>query len=206
MSWETIFSSNLDADDAAAYGNLVRNLRDAQDLVASMRFDRETVDALADDLAEWTKRLAPLSGPETEQTNGRVPSLPVRGQAMVPEFRVSSAGGGRVDGTVTFGRWFMGGGMAAHGGAVALLFDEALGILASASAKAITRTAYLNTDFRALTPIDTELAVSAWIDRVEDRKIFVRGEIRHGSTVCAEADALFLRLRPDQGLGRRTDG
>lgn len=206
MSWETIFSSNLDADDAAAYGRLVRNLRDAQDLLASMRFDRETVDDIADDIADWTKRLAPLAGPETEQTNGRVPSLPVRGHAMVPELRVTSAGGGRVDGTVTFGRWFMGGGMAAHGGAVALLFDEALGILASASAKAITRTAYLHTDFRALTPIDTELEVSAWIDRVEDRKIFVRGEIRHGSTVCAEADALFLRLRPEQGLGRRTEG
>ena len=108
-----------------------------------MRFDRETVDGLADDLAEWTTRLAPLAGPETEQTNGRVPSLPVRGHAMVPELRVTSAGGGRVDGTVTFGRWFMGGGMAAHGGAVALLFDEALGILASASAKAITRTALI---------------------------------------------------------------
>ena len=66
------------------------------------------------------------------------------------------------------------------------------------------RSAWLEAD--RITPIDTELVVSAWIDRIEDRKIFVRGEIRHGSTVCAEADALFLRLRPEQGLGRRTDG
>jgi hypothetical protein len=206
MSWETIFTSNLEPDDAAAYGRLVRTLRRVQDGTAAMGFDRATVDGLADDLERWAERLAPLAGPESEQVNGRVPSLPVRGHAMVPELRVTSAGGGRVDGTVTFGRWFMGGGMAVHGGAVALLFDEALGILASVSAKAITRTAYLRTDFRALTPIDAELQVSAWVDRIEDRKMFLRGEIRHGSVVCAEADGLFIRLTPEQGLGRRTDG
>jgi len=123
---------------------------------------------------------------------------------MVPEFMIRSAGDGRVDGAVTFGRWFMGGGMAVHGGAITLLFDEVLGILASAAAKTITRTAYLRTDYRALTPIDTELDVSAWIDRVEGRKIFVKGEVRHGDVVCAEADALFLQLTPEQGLGKRT--
>lgn len=204
MTWETIFSSGIEGEDAIAYGQMVSTLREVQDLMASMRFDREIVDALSDDLAAWRDRLAPLESDELSQVNGRVPSLPVRGHAMVPEFRIGSAGGGRVDGTVRFGRWFMGGGMAAHGGAVALLFDEVLGILASASAKAITRTAYLHTDFRALTPVDVDLQVSAWIDRVEDRKIFLRGEVRHGDVVCAEADGLFLRLRPEQGLGRRT--
>ncbi|WP_229054363.1 PaaI family thioesterase [Aeromicrobium sp. Leaf350] len=206
MSWETIFASNLGPDDAAAWGRLVRSLREVQDGVASMSFDRGTVDALADDLGAWADKLEPLSASESEQVNGRVPTLPVRGHAMLPELRVTSAGGGRVDGTVSFGRWFMGGGMAAHGGAITLLFDEALGILASVTGKAITRTAYLRTDFRALTPLDTELQVSAWVERIEDRKIFLRGEIRHGSTVCAEADGLFLRLRPEQGLGHRTDG
>ncbi|GAA1743549.1 PaaI family thioesterase [Aeromicrobium alkaliterrae] len=205
MSWETIFTSNIGPDDAAAYGRLVRNLRDVQDRFASMSFDRAAVDALSADLEQWREKLDALTGPESEQVNGRVTSLPVRGHAMVPELRVTSAGGGRVDGTVTFGRWFMGGGMAVHGGAVALLFDEALGILASVSTKAITRTAYLHTDFRALTPIDVELQVAAWVDRIEGRKIFLRGEIRHGSVVCAEADGMFLRLLPEQGLGRRTD-
>jgi acyl-coenzyme A thioesterase PaaI-like protein len=98
----------------------------------------------------------------------------------------------------------MGGGMAVHGGVVSLVFDEVLGILASVQAEAITRTAYLHTDYRALTPIDVELDVVARIERVDGRKILVRGEVRHGDVVCAEADALFLRLRPEQGLGTRT--
>ncbi len=199
-----MFSANLDRDDAAAWGEMASELRDVHDAVASMRFDRATVEAFTADLRTWRERLAPLGGGELEQANGRVGQVPVRGHAMLPEVTIRSAGGGRVDGAVTFGRWFMGGGMAAHGGAVALLFDEALGILAAVATKSITRTAYLRTDFRALTPIDTELDVSAWVDRVEGRKIFVKGELKHGDVVCAEADALFLQLLPEQGLGKRT--
>ncbi|MGA8850565.1 MAG: PaaI family thioesterase [Aeromicrobium sp.] len=204
MSWESLFSANLDRDDAAAWGEMASELRELHDAIASMRFDRSMVDALTADVRSWRDRLAPLGGEELEQANGRVGQVPVRGHAMLPEVIIRSAGGGRVDGAVTFGRWFMGGGMAVHGGAVALLFDEALGILAAVATKAITRTAYLRTDFRALTPIDVELDVSAWVDRVEGRKVYVKGELRHGDVVCAEADALFLQLLPEQGLGQRT--
>ncbi len=199
-----MFSANLDHDDAAAWGEMAAELRDLHDAIASMRFDRATVEAFTADVRAWRERLAPFGGEELEQANGRVGQVPVRGHAMLPEVHIRSAGSGRVDGAVTFGRWFMGGGMAVHGGAVTLLFDEALGILAAVAAKSITRTAYLHTDFRALTPIDVELDVSAWIDRVEGRKIFVKGELRHGDVVCAEADALFLQLLPEQGLGKRT--
>lgn len=205
MSWESYFSADLDHDDAQAWGRMVSDLRELHDAVASMRFDRASVDKLDADLRAWRERLAPLAGEELEQANGRVPQLPVRGHAMLPELVIASAGGGRVDGTVTFSRWFMGGGMAVHGGAVTLLFDEVLGILASVAAKTITRTVYLHTDYRALTPIDVELEASGWIDRIEGRKIFVKGELRHGDVVCAEADALFLQLTPEQGLGKRSD-
>lgn len=205
MSWESIFSAGLSDDDAQAWGRLVAELGELHDVLASMRFERSEVDGLAADLETWHEKLAPYVGEEMDQANGRVPQLPVRGHAMVPQIRVTSAGGGRVEGTVEFGRWFMGGGMAAHGGAVSLMFDEALGILAAVFAKTITRTAYLHVDYRALTPIDTELVVEAWVDRERSvgRKIFVRGELRRGDVVCAEADSLFLRLTPEQGLGKR---
>lgn len=207
MSWESIFNAGLEDDDAAAWGRMVTELRALQDAIAAAHFDRDAVDGLAADLRTWRERLESLAGPELEQTNGRVPQLPVRGHAMLPEIRVrptGTAGVEGVDGTVLFGRWHMGGGMAVHGGVVSLVFDEVLGILAAANAQAITRTAFLNTDFRALTPIGVELRVRAWIERVEGRKIVVRGEIRHGEVLCAEAEALFLQLRPEQGLGTRT--
>ncbi len=204
MSWESIFSAGLSDADAAAWGDMVTELHALHDTLAEMRFDRARVDALAADVRAWRERLAPLAGPELEQVNGRVQQVPVRGHAMLPVIQVHTRAHDRVEGTVTFGRWHMGGGMAVHGGVVALVFDEVLGILASVQADAITRTAYLRTDYRALTPIDVELDVSARVERVEGRKILVRGEVRHDGVVCAEAEGLFLRLRPDQGLGRRT--
>ncbi|GAA3541587.1 thioesterase [Aeromicrobium flavum] len=205
MSWEEMFKGDFAAEDVRAYGTLVENLHAVQNALAAMPMDREAIDGLAADLASWRDRLEPAVTDEQHQVNGRVAELPVRGHAMLPELRVSSRTKDRVEGTVRFGRWFMGGGMAVHGGAVSLLFDEVLGILASLAAGGITRTAYLHTDYRALTPIDTDLEAVAWIDRVEGRKWFVRGEIRHGDVVCAEGEGLFLRLLPEQGLGRRTE-
>jgi len=199
-----MFRGDFAADDVRAYGELVENLHAVQDALASMSMDREAIDGLAADLAQWRTRLEKSGTDEQHQVNGRVAELPVRGHAMLPELVVTSRTQERVEGTVRFGRWFMGGGMAVHGGAISLLFDEVLGILASLAAGGITRTAYLHTDYRALTPIDTELEAAAWIDRVEGRKWFVRGEIRHGDTVCAEGEGLFLRLLPEQGLGKRT--
>ena len=202
--WQEIFAGDFAAEDVRAYSELVGHLRDMQDRLASMRMDREIVDKLSADLADWTKRLAPLETDEPHQVNGRLLDLPVRGHAMLPELIVNSRTADRVEGTVSFGRWFMGGGMAAHGGAVALLFDEVLGIQAGMAAGGMTRTAYLKVDYRALTPIDIPLTTTAWVDRVEGRKLFVRGELRHGDALCAEADGLFLQLLPENGLGKRT--
>ncbi len=199
-----MFTGDFAEQDVRAWSEMVERLHALHDAVASMPMDRATVEELAADLGRWADRLGPVATDEQHQVNGRAVTLPMRGHAMLPPLRVRSHSEGRVEGTVRFGRWFMGGGMAAHGGAVSLLFDEVLGILASVTSRAITRTGYLRTDYRALTPIDTDLDVVAWVDRVEGRKWFVRGEIRHGDVVCAEGEGLFIRLRPDQGLGRRT--
>lgn len=199
-----MFRGDFSEADSEAYGQLVRNLHAVQNALAAMPMDRAVIDEFSADLGRWRDRLEPLVTDEQHQVNGRVAGLPVRGHAMVPAFEETTRTRERVEGSVRFGRWFMGGGMAAHGGVVSLLFDEVLGILAAAAAGGITRTAYLNTAYRALTPVDTDLTASAWIDRVEGRKWFMRGEIRHGDVVCAEADALFLTLLPEQGLGKRT--
>ena len=204
MSWESVFHGDFDEGDQEAWGALIRNLHGMQAALASMQMDRQTIDELSDDLAKWRDRLAPLAGEETEQVNGRVIGLPVRGHAMLPELKVSTWTDERVEGVVTFDRFHMGGGMAAHGGVVALLFDEVLGIQAGMAAATLTRTAYLKTDYRALTPIDEELEATAWVESIEGRKIIVRGELRHHGVVCAEAEGLFLTLLPDQGLGKRT--
>jgi len=39
-------------------------------------------------------------------------------------------------------------------------------------------------------------AFEAWIERVEGRKIFCRGTLHAGERLCAEAEAIFVSLKP----------
>jgi len=43
--------------------------------------------------------------------------------------------------------------------------------------------------------MDTECVVEAWFHQEEGRKRLVRGLLRHGDVVCAEAEGLFIQLR-----------
>lgn len=199
MTWPTHMTTGLDAADVTAYGQLLSSLRGFQDALAAAAPDRAMIDRLTNDLDDWRDRLTEATAGQTHHVFAHVPALPVRGHAMVPPFTESLRRDDRVEGTVTFGQFFVGGGGAVHGGAIALLFDEVVGVLATSSAAGWTRTAYLHVDYRALTPIDTELTVSAWLVREEGRKRYLRGELRRGDTVCAEAEGLFVVLRPDQG-------
>jgi acyl-coenzyme A thioesterase PaaI-like protein len=195
MSWSTFLNRDAGPEQVAAYAAAIDALHAFHDALSSAAPDAATLDRLAEDLHQWTKELAPHARPELERLAGRLPSLPVRGHPAIPPVLIEIADAQRVEGTVTFGTFFLGGGAAAHGGTIMSVFDEVLGVLAVAQSHQGARTAYLKTDFRSLVPIDTPVRVSAWIDRTEGRKHFVRGEMRVGETLCAEADALFLEVR-----------
>ena len=181
-----------------AYGRMVDRLREFLDRVAAAQPDEETLAQLGAELAYWSDKLKPLEVPEGERVFGRRIELPGRGQTMVPQLFVTASDDQEVAGTVSFGDYFLGGNTAAHGGAVPLLFDEVLGRLAQAGGRTPCRTAYLKTDYRSITPIGPVLHVRAWFEREEGRKRFLRATLHHGETLCAEADALFVELKPGQ--------
>lgn len=180
------------------YGEMVAGLRDFLDAVAAAVPDSATTVELMQDLRAWTDRLADVAVSERRQLWGRRLDLPGHGQTMAPSFAAISGDQDSVHGTVTFGRYFLGGGGAAHGGAIPLLFDEVLGQLANSGGRAPSRTAYLHTDYRSITPIGEELSVRAWFVSEQGRKRILRATITHGDTLCAEAEGLFIVLRPDQ--------
>jgi len=185
------------ADLAAPYGEMIEVLRGFLDKVAGARPDAAQIAALTQDLREWSDRLDGCQVPERDQLFARLLERPGRGQTMSPALVVEHQGIGEFRGHVTFGRYFLGVNGAVHGGTLPLMFDEVLGRAAGRPGLRL-RTAYLKTDFRALTPLDTKLAVRGWLDREEGRKFFVRGELRHGDVVCAEAEGLFVALKPEQ--------
>jgi hypothetical protein len=120
-----------DPGGGRAYGPMIEALRDFLDKVAAAKPDEATLDALAGDLRSWSRTLAPLAVGEAEQVFAHRLDLPGRGQTMAPAFVFVDADATSVRGTVTYGRYFLGGGGAAHGGAIPLLFDEVMGRLAN---------------------------------------------------------------------------
>ncbi len=78
-----------------------------------------------------------------------------------------------------------------HGGVIALIFDELLGA-ANVSMGCGGFTGTLSVRYVNTTPIEEPLTMAAWIDRVERRKVFTVGELRHGDTLTAAAEGIFI--------------
>lgn len=196
MSWTTFDNTAAGPEQVTAWSGTVDALHAFHDSLVSAAPGAAMLDEIADDLRRWTAVLTPMAVPEVDRLSGRIPSLPVRGQAMVPPFVVDVADASRLEGVVTFGPYYLGGGAAAHGGMIVTVFDEVLGSLAAMGGRKPARTAYLKTDFRALVPIGEQIRVRAWFDREDGRKRYLRADMWVGDTLCAEADSLFVELRP----------
>jgi acyl-coenzyme A thioesterase PaaI-like protein len=173
-------------------------LRTLQDRITAAAAPPEVVEGLTAALAQWSTRLEPYEVGERDQLTGHLTTVPGRAQTMSPQLYVDSWDYDRMTGHVTYGRHYLGGNGAVHGGAVPLLFDEVLGRLSNTGDRPMSRTAYLHVNFRHITPVGRELRVSAHFDREEGRKRFLVGTLHDGDTLCADAEGLFIALRPGQ--------
>lgn len=180
------------------YGRLTTALREFLDQLAGARPDEADISRIADGLQEWNRTLAGTQVSEQDQVFYRRNDLPDRGQCLVPVFEVQEESASEVSGTVTFGRYFLGGGGAVHGGAIGLVFDGALGSFCNSHGRPPSRTAYLNVSFHALAPIDQPLGLRIRIEREEGRKRFLVGELLHGDVVSARCEGLWIALRDHQ--------
>ena len=99
---------------------------------------------------------------------------------------------GRLFGRVTFGAAYVGPPGSVHGGVIAAAFDELLG-----SANLVRdvggMTGTLTVRYRRPTPVDAPITLEGWVDRVDGRKVFTRGEMRHEGVVTAEAEGIFVQ-------------
>jgi acyl-coenzyme A thioesterase PaaI-like protein len=179
------------------FGRLIDNLRVLQDRVTAARPPADVISAVADQLAAAAELLARYGVAEPDQVTGHRPDLPGRGQTMAPVFLVDEWDAEHASGRVTFGRFYLGGNGAVHGGAIPLLFDDVIGRLAN-TGRSVARTAYLHVDFRSVTPIEKPLRLRARFYREEGRKRFIHATLHDGDRLCAEADGLFVMLRPGQ--------
>ncbi len=104
--------------------------------------------------------------------------------------------GDRAYGRANMGWQYEGPPNSVHGGFVAALFDQFLGI-----AQKITGqpgfTGTLTIKYLKPTPLDTELRFEGWVDRIEGRKNFLQGELWAGDVLTATAEGIFISLTPE---------
>ena len=82
----------------------------------------------------------------------------------------------------------------AHGGSMAALLDEAMGLAAWAAGHAVLAVR-VTIDFRAMLPLGTEALFEAFVEKVNGRKVVTRGRLYGADDVeFATGEGLFLML------------
>ena len=174
------------------YAELIGATRAYLDTLASANIESDDAATLADHVRQLTATLQQWAVDEDDSPIGTRLELPGRGHPLLLPFVADEWTGSAVRGRVIFGRFYLGGNGAAHGGTLPLLFDEVMGRLNSSGGRTVGRTAYLHVNYRHITPIGQELQLDATLDRVECRKRFVTGRLHDGDTLVADAEGLFV--------------
>lgn len=81
----------------------------------------------------------------------------------------------------------------AHGGSMAAVFDEVLGLAAWAAGYPIV-VGNLNVSFRNLLPLQKVVTVESKVISAAGRKVMVHGRICYGETVYAEGECLCITI------------
>ena len=164
----------------------------------------------AKEFADALDRLRPRGGTGEVSEAGLRPNDPIRHSPlsgtsnplappmMTVQIREGEDGpeGRRTEGTVRFGAAYEGPPGHVHGGLIAAMFDELLG----RSQLVPGFTGSLTVWYRRPTPLDRELQVRAWVDRVDGRKRWVRGTCHLDGVLVSEAEGLFLAPREGANL------
>ena len=181
------------------YGRFVEGVRTLQDHARAVDAPDEVITEAADLLDKLSQLLAPYEVDEWTSPSGRRLDLPNRGSVLGVPGEYHKTDAGRVGGVVRFRRFHLGRNGAVHGGCIAQMFDSVLGYAAFRLTDGpYQRTAFLHVNYRKIVPIEKELQVDAGIERVEGRKFFIEGRVFDGDTVLADAEALFVKLKPGQ--------
>ncbi|MGV0717876.1 PaaI family thioesterase [Mycolicibacterium sp. XJ662] len=181
------------------YGRFVEGVRTLQDHARAVDAPDEVITEAADLLDKVSQLLGPYEVDEWTSPSGRRLDLPNRGSVLGIPGEYHKTDDGRVGGVVRFRRFHLGRNGAVHGGCIAQMFDSVLGYTAFRLTEGPRqRTAYLHVNYRQIVPIEKQLTVDAGVERVDGRKIFIEGRVLDGDTVLADAEALFVKLKPGQ--------
>lgn len=197
-------------DIAAAAIALVDEVRALSDAVVMTAVDDDERSAVAAKIRAIRRRLEAVQRPERtlliRHPDGRIENITQAGSGLLnpqaPPLRyidlpADPAPGSEpvaveIHATCTLGAAHGGPPSGAHGGVVALMLDQTLGVAARA-AGASGMTVALHVDYRRPTPVGVPLALAARYTGSSGRTTTATGEIVADGVVVAEASAVFVR-------------
>jgi acyl-coenzyme A thioesterase PaaI-like protein len=192
-----------ESDHTLARRELGEALRGVLEVLQSTDADAEHLRAAAAHARALTGVLAERTRerPESPHVSGMGDFMdrgPVTGRAnpIAPPFRLWPDAEARVArGEGRFGSAYEGGPGLAHGGFVAAVLDEALG-MATIFSGGPGMTGELTIRYRRPTPLHRDLTVEARLDSQSGRRLAMSGELRVDDEVVAEATGTFVSV-PD---------
>jgi acyl-coenzyme A thioesterase PaaI-like protein len=113
--------------------------------------------------------------------------------------------GERAVGHATFTTPYEGPPGCVHGAVIAASFDIVL-TAANMAAKTAGLTVTLEVGYRRPTLLHEEARFEAWVERIEERRVFTRGHILQRGVVTVEAQGVFAPLAHGQRLRPRAEG
>ena len=185
-----------DTPHTRAYVDMLSEVAAFHDALVQANPSPEQLAQMSASLAEMRTMLAGAAVTEHERWYARGELSGTATQVLMPPMTVEYVDDAEFRAHTVAGDYFMGLNGAMHGGVVSVLFDTAMGRMARGTEARVSRTAYLTTHYRNITPIGERLELHAKVDSVDGRKRFISAQLWHEDTLCAEADALFIEVRP----------
>jgi hypothetical protein len=190
-----------------ALEQLATNTRTLIDTVLQINAPAAAIEALNHELHALNERIAllpkgralphyDLSLAKTH-TNYTLPYSPVCGpyNPIAPPVNMHyDANLEQVIGKVCLGLAYEGPKEMVHGAIIAAIYDQLLALVSSCTEQP-SFTAYLNTTYKKPTPLYEELVFSAWVDKKEGRKLFIKGQCTFNDDIVTEAEGLFIQLQ-----------
>lgn len=184
-----------------AYEGLAGAVRELLDATVRTKIDAADVDELTAQVRSVSEKLLVDAHPgavgllKCADGRRRDPANPVSGRrnAFALPLKVHrDKAAKRATASFTLGAPYEGPPDHVHGGVIAMLLDQVMGMIPALVGRP-GMTAYLNVTYRRPSPLLTELGIEAWVERVEGWKTYVSGRIfdAEGRTT-AEAEALFI--------------
>jgi hypothetical protein len=177
------------------FARMILALRQVQDRVAEAKPPNDVVADVAASFEHVISVLAPYGVEESDRIAGNRWDLPGRGQSLIPPILLTQADTVSVSGMTVFGPSYLGSGGAVNGGFLPLLFNELMGKLVQTGGRRYSRTAFLHVNYRSVARIGAQLRIEVKVVREEGRKRFLVGTLHDGSTLVADADALYVAVK-----------